>query len=59
MNAKRSHSITFLVNNLLVLLVICSEEGNSLLHIEGVFESLINLPFVIALLSKDEWRRVR
>ena len=51
MNAIRSHAITFLIDDLLILLVIGSEEGYSLLHIKCVLESLVDLPLVVTLLG--------
>lgn len=59
MNAIRSHSITFFVDNLLVFRIVGPEEGNGLLHFKSIFEALINLPLVVALLSKNEGSGVR
>ena len=58
MYAIRSHAITFLIDDLLILLIIGSKEGYSLLHLECVFESLVNLPLVVTLLGQDERCRV-
>ncbi len=59
MNAIRSHSITFFVDNLFVFRVVSPEEWYCLLHFKCIFEALINLPLIITLLSKNEGCRVR
>ena len=58
MDAIRSYSITFLVDDLLVLVIIGPQEGDGLLHVEGVLESLVNLPLVVPLLRQYEGCRV-
>lgn len=54
MNAIRSESITFFVDNLFVFGIVCSQEGDCLLHFKSIFKTLVNLPFVIACLSKNK-----
>lgn len=52
--AIRSHSFTFFVDDLFVLGVVGPEEGDGLLHLERVLESLVHLPLVVAGLRQNE-----
>lgn len=54
MNAIRSESITFFVDDLFVVGIVSSQEGDSLLHFKSIFKTLVNLPFVVACLSKNK-----
>jgi hypothetical protein len=59
MNAIRSESFTFFVDDLFVFGIVSSEEGDCLLHIKSIFKTLVDLPLVITGLSQDKRGRVR
>jgi hypothetical protein len=50
--------LTFSLDDLLVLGVICTEEGNRLAGIECLLQFIVNLPSVVTLLHQNEGCRV-